>query len=138
MSKLAIVILGIAFAGGCATVKDEAGSGSTDADTGPVCLSDHQITSFSPVGDIYLYVEGIGDRHFLFTMERGCFGLRHANTIGIPDRVGRICSNSFDRVIYRDIARGAESCRILDIEAVVDREDADRIAEAREAARREQ
>jgi hypothetical protein len=83
-----------------------------------------------------LYVEGIGDRHYLFTMERGCFGLRSANTIGIPDRVGRICSNGFDEVIYRDFARGAENCRILDIEAVAGREDAQAIAEQRAAAAR--
>ena len=102
-----------------------------------VCLNDYQITSFSPVGETYLYVKGVGDRHYLFTMERGCFGLRSANTIGIPDRAGRLCSNSSHRVIYRDIARGAESCRILDIETVASSEDARAIAEQREEMRRE-
>lgn len=102
-----------------------------------VCLNDYQITSFSPVGERFLYVKGIGDRHYLFTMEPGCFGLRSANTIGIPDRVGRICSNSSDRVIYRDIARGAEGCRILDIETVASSEDARAIAEQREELRRQ-
>ena len=102
-----------------------------------VCLSDYQITSLSPVGETFLYVKGIGDRHYLFTMERGCFGLRSANTIGIPDRAARICSNSADRVVYRDIARGAESCRILDIEAVASPDEARAIAKQREDLRRQ-
>lgn len=126
-------VLALALAAGCAT-----GDGSgTQAGTGNVCLSDYQISSFSPVGDTYLYVAGVGNRHYLFTMERGCFGLRSANTIGIPDRAGRICSNSADRVVYRDIARGAETCRILDIEEVPSQEEARAIAEQREEMRRE-
>lgn len=102
-----------------------------------VCLNDYQISSFSPVGDTFLYVKGVGDRHYLFTMERGCFGLRSANTIGIPDRAGRICSNSSDRVVYRDMATGRESCRILDIETVASADEARAIAEQREEMRRE-
>lgn len=102
-----------------------------------VCLNDYQITSFNPVGETFLYVKGIGGRHYLFTMERGCFGLRSASTIGIPERAGRICSNSSDRVVYRDIARGAESCRILDIETVASPEEARAIAKQREELRRQ-
>lgn len=119
--------------GGCAA----SGGGAERMQAETVCLSDYQITSFSPVGDSHLYVAGVGDRHYLFTMERGCFGLRSANTIGIPDRVGRICANSSDRVIYRDMARGIESCRILDIEIVSSSEEARTIAKQREEMRRE-
>jgi hypothetical protein len=102
-----------------------------------VCLNDYQVASFNPVGETFLYVKGIGDHHYLFTMERGCFGLRSANTIGIADRAGRICSNSSDRVVYRDIARGPESCRILDIETVASPEEARAIAKQREELRRQ-
>jgi hypothetical protein len=102
-----------------------------------VCLNDYQVTSFNPVGDTFLYVKGIGDRHYLFTMERGCFGLRSAVTIGISERTGRICSKTSDRVVYRDLARGPESCRILDIETVASLDDARAIAEQREELRRQ-
>jgi hypothetical protein len=105
-------------------------------DPARVCLNDHEITSFNPIDDDHLYIEGIGNKHYLFTMQKGCIGLRSANTIGIPDRVGRICSNSSDRVIYRDMVRGAEYCRILDIEIVQDREEARALAEARKKSRR--
>lgn len=131
-SSLIFGAIALALAG-CAT------NGGTDTErvTGDVCLSDYQVTSFSPLDDNYLYVAGVGNRHYLFTMERGCFGLRTANTIGIRDRVGQICSNSMDEVIYRDIARGPERCRILDIEQVASREEADSIAEQRAEIRRE-
>jgi hypothetical protein len=70
-------------------------------------------------------------------MQRGCIGLRSAQTIGIPDRPGRICSNSLEDVIYQDISRGQTSCRILDIEPVGSRDEARELAEARRQARRE-
>lgn len=124
--------LGLALAG-CAT---DGGTGEqTRAEH--VCLNDYQITSFSPLGDSHLYVAGVGDRHYLLTMERGCFGLRSANTIGFPDNVGRLCVGRSDYVIYRDMATGIERCRILGIEAVASREDARTIAEQREELRRE-
>jgi hypothetical protein len=104
----------------------------------PVCLSDYDINSFSPLYDEFIYVEGHRDAHYLFTMHRGCLGLRSANAIGIPDRPGRICSNSLDEVIYQDIATGQTSCRILDIERVGSRDEARELAEARRQARREQ
>jgi len=104
----------------------------------PVCLSDYDIRSFNAIDDEFMYVEGRGDAHYLFTMQRGCIGLRSASVIGIPDQPGRICSNSLDEVIYRDISRGQTSCRILNIERVNSREEARELAEARRQARREQ
>lgn len=104
----------------------------------PVCLSDYDIRSFSPLYDEFIYVEGHRDAHYLFTMQRGCLGLRSANAIGIPDQPGRICSNSLDDVIYQDISRGRTTCRILGIERVSSRDEARQLADARRQARREQ
>jgi hypothetical protein len=100
-------------------------------------MSDYDIRSFSPLYDEFIYVEGRRDAHYLFTMHRGCLGLRSANAIGIPDEPGRICSNSLDEVIYMDISRGQTSCRILDIEQVSSRDEARELAEVRRQARRE-
>ena len=126
----------LALVAGCAT-DDHAGTADVDRSQ-PVCFSDYDIRSFNPVDDEFIYVEGRGDSHYLFTMQRGCIGLRSANVIGIPDQPGRICANSLDDIIYRDIARGQSSCRILDIERVNSREEARELAEARKKARREQ
>jgi hypothetical protein len=126
----------LALVAGCAT-DDQAGTADVDRSQ-PVCFSDYDIRSFNPVDDEFIYVEGRGDSHYLFTMQRGCIGLRSANVIGIPDQPGRICANSLDDIIYRDIARGQSSCRILDIERVNSREEARELAEARKKARREQ
>lgn len=134
MKSVLMMISGVGLAlAGCAT---EGGMGER-AQGEDICLNDYQITSFSPLGDSHLYVDGIGDRHYLFSMERGCFGLRSANTIGFPDNVGRLCVGRSDYVIYRDIATGLERCRVLGIEAVASREDARAIAEQREEMRRE-
>jgi hypothetical protein len=103
----------------------------------PVCLSDYDIRSFSPLYDEFIYVEGRRDARYLFTMQRGCLGLRGANTIGIPDQPGRICSNSLDDVIYHDMATGQTSCRILDIEPVSSRDEARELADVRRKERRE-
>jgi hypothetical protein len=115
---------------------DRSGPAAVDRSE-PVCLSDYDIRSFSPLYDEFIYVEGLRDAHYLFTMQRGCLGLRSANAIGIPDQPGRICANSLDEVIYQDIATGQTSCRILDIERVGSRDEARELAEARRQARRE-
>ena len=136
MSKLQLLVvpLSLALVGSCASA-DSTGSPAVDRSEA-VCLSDFDIRSFNPVDDEFMYVEGRGDSHYLFTMQRGCLGLRSANVIGIPDRPGRICSNTLDDIIYRDISRGQASCRIRHIERVNSREEARDLAEARRQARR--
>jgi hypothetical protein len=134
---LSSILMSLALLGACAT-GDQSSPAVVDRSE-PVCLSDYDIRSFSPLYDEFMYVEGRRrDAHYLFTMQRGCLGLRSANTIGIPDRPGRICSNSLDDVVYHDISRGQTSCRILDIERVSSRDEARELAEARRKARREQ
>jgi hypothetical protein len=126
----------LALAGACAT-SDESGGQVVDRSE-PVCFSDYDVRSFNPVDDEFIYVEGPRDAHYLLTMQRGCIGLRSASVIGIPDQPGRICANSMDDIIYRDIATGQASCRILDIERVMSRDEARELAQARKKARREQ
>jgi hypothetical protein len=134
--SMAIPLLSLPVLSSCAGGY-QAGNATVDRSE-PVCLSDYDIRSFNAIDDEFLYVEGRGNAHYLFTMQRGCIGLRGASVIGIPDRPGRICSNSLDDVIYRDISRGETSCRILNIERVSSREEARELAEARRKARREQ
>ena len=118
---------------GCASV-DQPGEATADR-SDPICLSDYDVRSFNPVDDEFMYVEGRSDTHYLFTMQRGCLGLRSAQVIGIPDRPGQICSNSLDDVIFHDMGRGEVNCRILDIEQVGSRDEARQLAEVRKDAR---
>lgn len=103
----------------------------------PVCLNDYDIRSFNPIDAEFLYVEGRAKSHYLFTLQRGCPGVRSASVIGIWDEPGRICANSMDEVLYREFGQGPSSCRILDIEQVSSREEARALARARIEARRE-
>jgi hypothetical protein len=132
---LSLVLMSSALLCACAA-GDRTGQAAVDRSE-PVCLSDYDIRSFSPLYDEFIYVEGLRDARYLFTMQRGCLGLRSAEAIGIPDQPGRICSNSLDDVIYMDISRGQTSCRILDIEQVSSRDEARELAEVRRQARRE-
>ena len=132
---LSSMVMSLALLCSCAA-GDRTGPAAVDRSE-PVCLSDYDIRSFSPLYDEFIYVEGRRDAHYLFTMQRGCLGLRSANVIGIPDQPGRICSQALDDVIYHDISRGQTSCRILDIERVNSRDEARELAEARRQARRE-
>ena len=118
----------------CASV-DQASEAPLDRSE-PVCLSDYDVRSFNPVDDEFMYVEGRSDTHYLFTLQRGCMGLRSAQVIGIPDQPGQICSNSLNDVVYHDMGRGQVTCRILDIEQVGSRDEARQLAEVRKDARK--
>jgi hypothetical protein len=97
------------------------------------------ISSFDAIDDRHIYIKARGQqKHFLFTMRGGCFGLRSAHGIAVKDTLSNVCSNSFGEVIYRDRSRGLQSCPIRTIEAVSDKDDAKGLVEDRKAAKREE
>ena len=99
-----------------------------------VCVNVRNINSFDSIDDEHLYVKVQGEpRHLLFTMDNTCFGLDNALAIVVKDRYTRVCSDTFGEVIYRDLGRGLESCRILNIEAVASKDNAKQLAELRNA-----
>jgi hypothetical protein len=128
-------LMSFALLAACAAA-DRSGQAAVDRSE-PVCLSDFDIRSFSPLSDEFIYIEALRDAHYLLTMQRGCLGLRSAHEIGFPDQPGRICSNSLDDVVYEDLSRGQTSCRILGIERVGSREEARELVDARRQARRD-
>jgi len=77
-----------------------------------VCVNKRSINSFDAIDDEHVYIKASSSKHFLFTMQRRCSGLRHANGIGIKDTMSQVCSKSFGEIVYRDkckqsaIARG--------------------------------
>ena len=101
------------------------------------CVNVRNINSYDSIDDEHLYVKVQGEpRHLLFTMDANCFGLNNAQAIAVKDRFTRVCSDTFGEVVYRDMARGLESCRIRNIEAVASKDDANQLVEARKAEER--
>jgi hypothetical protein len=106
------------------------------AETSPVCLSSRDIRNFDALADDFVYVEGGSSNRYLFTMDRGCFGLRNANVIAVSDTTSRLCSNSFGRITYREAGRSLRYCRIRSIERVTDKDSARALVKAAREARR--
>lgn len=88
-----------------------------------VCVNKRSINSFDAIDDEHVYIKASSNKHFLFTMQRRCSGLRHANGIGIKDTMSQVCSKGFGEIVYRDMGR-MQSCRIDTIEPVASKDDA--------------
>jgi len=88
-----------------------------------VCVNKRSINSFDAIDDEHVYIKAASNKHFLFTMQRKCFGLRSAQGIGIKDTMSRVCSNGFGEIVYRDMGR-MQSCRIATVESVASKDDA--------------
>ena len=100
-------------------------------------MNKRNINSFDAIDDEHVYIKATGNNHYLFTMQRRCFGLRRAQGIGIKDTMSRVCSDGFGEIVYRDMGR-VQSCRIDTIESVASKEDAKGLVEDRKRARQEE
>lgn len=124
-AAIAIFMLVAAYADEKAAEEAEA----TEAER--VCIYSRDIDDFDALDDRHVYVEARRDQQYLFTLDTGCFGLRHANVIAISDTTSRVCSNSFGRLTYREMGTGRRYCRIRDIEPVADKDAARALVKAR-------
>ncbi len=137
MKRWQPLILVLALSGCAASSGDVADESLGAPERG--CVNVRNITSFDAIDDQHIYIKARGQqKHFLFTMYGGCFGLRSAHTIAVKDTLSSVCSNSFGEVVYRDMGRGLESCRIRTIVAVSSTDDAKGLVEDRKAAKREE
>ena len=102
-----------------------------------VCVNKRSINSFDPIDDQYVYIKATGNNHYLFTMQRRCFGLGGAYGIAVKDTMSRVCSDGFGEIVYRDRGQRLQSCRIGTIEEVASKEDARGLVEDRNEAKRE-
>ncbi len=103
-----------------------------------ICVNKRNINSFDAIDDQHIYIRATGNKHFLFTMQRRCFGLRGAHGIGVKDTMSSVCSGGFGEIVYRDIGKRLESCRIDIIERVASKEDAKGLVEDRKQMKREE
>jgi hypothetical protein len=102
---------------GCATSPDQAADTEDQAlEAGDrVCVSVRSINSFDAIDDSHVYIKANVNDHYLFTMFGSCL------------------------IVYRDMGKRLESCRIDNVERVASKEDAEGLVKDRkEAKRREQ
>jgi len=97
-----------------------------------VCVQVRTISSFNGLSDREVFVTaGVRD-HYLFTVTGICTGLEDANAIGVADQTGRICGDGFGSIVFRDMGRNRRSCKVRNIERVVDGAQAKEWVAARE------
>lgn len=114
---------------GCATTPT--GGEGAAANAGPEdCFRVKDVRGFTALHDRFVYVECLGNEHYLLTMENVCLGLTHALSIVIANDFNRVCSNRRASIVYRDFNR-RRGCRIREVEAVPDKATAKRIVKER-------
>lgn len=137
--RFLMLILVMGFTGVFAEEAEEANEAvEEDESSERVCVNRRSISSFDAIDDEHVYIKATGNKHFLFTMQRRCFGLRSAQGIGIKDTMNSVCSRSFGEIVYRDMGRRLESCRINTIERVASKDDAKGLVEDRKQLEREE
>ena len=130
MNRWQLLILILAMSVGSAFAEEADDDADEEEAVQKVCVNKRSINSFDAIDDEHVYIKASSNKHFLFTMQRRCSGLRHANGIGIKDTMSQVCSKSFGEIVYRDMGR-MESCRIDTIESVASKEDAEGLVEDR-------
>ena len=123
MNRWQLMILILAMSIGSAFAEEADEDADVEEAVQKVCVNKRSINSFDAIDDEHVYINATGNKHYLFTMQRRCFGLRSAMGIGIKDTMSSVCSKGFGEIVYRDAGR-AQSCRIDTIESVASKEDA--------------
>ena len=123
MNLWQLLILVLAMSVGNAFAEEADDDADEEEAAQKVCVNKRTINSFDAIDDEHVYIKASSNKHFLFTMQRRCSGLRHANGIGIKDTMSQVCSKGFGEIVYRDMGR-MQSCRIDTIEPVASKDDA--------------
>lgn len=123
MNRWQLMILILAMSIGSAFAEEADEDADVEEAVQKVCVNKRSINSFDTIDDEHVYIKATGNKHYLFTMQRRCFGLRSAMGIGIKDTMSSVCSKGFGEIVYRDAGR-AQSCRIDTIESVASKDDA--------------
>lgn len=129
-----VLIMGLV---GCASTPDSVTGNFPESDK-RVCFNVRNFKFFDPLDDQHIYVRDRGKRnHFLFTLDPGCFELKDARTIGVQNTLANVCSNGFDKVVYRDLGNVSKSCRIRYIDVAASKDAVIKLVEDRKAKKRD-
>lgn len=127
---LFVLILGFI---GCASTSDTATGNFSESDS-RVCFNVRNFKFFDALDDQHIYVRDRGKRKdFLFTLDPGCFELKDARMIGVKNTLANVCSNGFDKVVYRDLGKVSKSCRIRYIEEAASKDAVKKLVEDHKA-----
>ena len=124
-----------AFCAGCAS-STSTDSATADTPTSEDCFRIRNVTSWDTIGDQHLYIEALGDEHYLVTLWSRCPGLQFTQAIALTNRMGRMCPGDFGRIRFRDGGIRSD-CRIENIERVSSKDEAVAIGEGREEEKKE-
>jgi len=109
--------------------KVETTSGSAPA-AERACFNVRNVDSFSPLSNRFVYVRTTGDKHYLLTMDSMYPSLPYATGIAMSGNYAWVCSNTGAMITYVDAGRPV-FCRILSVEAVDNKEAAQKLVDAR-------
>ena len=133
-AQISVLLLAGLLTGPFAVADDEEKEDTADdAAAKKICINSHQVRSFDPLSDRYVFIEAGSKNYYLLTMANRCPGLKYSNVIAFKDTTSRICANGFSDIVYRDMGRTQSSCRIGPIEKVADKEEAKALVAEREA-----
>jgi hypothetical protein len=94
------------------------------------CFNVRRVDSFAPLHERYVYVRVGKDEHYLLTLDRPYIGLPSAAGIAIVGDFSRICSDTGASLGFSEFSRPV-LCRIVRVEAVPYREEAERLVHRR-------
>lgn len=118
VSLLALVVLAVPLAG-CASTKASATNGDRAAGAGD-CFSANMVSSFSYLHGRYVYVDVIGNKHYLLTLANECLALRSAMNLAITSEFDTVCSDSGAAITYSSFNR-MHYCRVIKVQQVQDK-----------------
>lgn len=108
----------------------EVGSGVSGQDTKEACFNVINVRSYSPLHERYVYVKVSSNEHYLLTLDHYCTGLPYTTGVKITGDFSRVCSESGAKITYMGSGRPAEG-RIIRVEAVASREEAEQLVKQR-------
>jgi len=117
----------------CTSTQNVDTSGSGPA-TKEACFSVRRADSFSALHERFVYVRALGDEHYLLTLDAPHMGLPFATGITISGSFTRVCSDTGAMITYIDAGRPV-LCRIVRVEAVANREAAQKLVTERTTPR---
>jgi hypothetical protein len=128
----ATLVLGVALSlalFACASTQ-KVETGSAAATPHEACFSSYLARSFSPLSERFVYVRVRSDEHYLLTLDAIYVALPHATGIKISETFSNICTGSTARLTFIDAGRPV-TCRILRVEAVASKAEAERLVAER-------
>jgi hypothetical protein len=95
-----------------------------------VCFSSLRVESFSPLDPRFIYIRVGSDKHYLLTLDAVYPSLPFATGLRLVSSFDRVCANSGARITFRS-GDHPVSCRILHIDAVASKVEAEQLVKER-------